>query len=319
MARIMSGGLREELTFMQALASGWKRLIETICSLPERHLVTFQHKPARLDPTVATISAHSPIYALPHTRPGYAARFAKSAQPSPQCADATLAWADLMARMSHDLRTPLNAVIGFSDVMSAEMLGPVGHPRYREYAGDIRNCGQKLLKAAEDTLAMTALLTSAAPQLVAHPIGLAALATEAWTFAADAADPRGVRFYVDCDADLEILGELRPMRQVLVNLLSEAISRTPDYGYVKLSAALDRDTVRIEIGVEDATPADDAASGSLPLSLARALLELQGAGLLEIAGGEPSWCVVTIVDAANQQDFFAKTPMPAWQPAPALC
>jgi hypothetical protein len=318
MARITSGGLRGDFSFMRALESGWKRLVEAMCTLQESHLA-FRQAPARLDPGVSAVSSHPVKYALPYTHPGYSGRFAKSAQSSRQCADATLAWAELLSRMSHDLRTPLNAVIGFSDVMSAEMLGPVGNPRYREYAGDIRSCGHKLLKAAEDTLAMTALLTSTAPQSAAHPIGLAALVAEAWNFTSEAAARRGVRFYIDCDADLEIMGELRPMRQVLVNLLSEAISRTPDYGFIKLSAVPDRDTVRIEVGVDDAIRPDDAENGSLALSLARALLELQGAGLLEISGGEPSWCVVTIVDAASQQDFFPKAQMPAWQPAPALC
>ena len=65
-----------------------------------------------------------------------------------------------MARVSHELRTPLNAVIGFSDVMDSELLGPVGHPRYREYARHIRDSGRELLKSAEDTLAITALLAN---------------------------------------------------------------------------------------------------------------------------------------------------------------
>ena len=321
MARIMSGSLREDFTFMQALASGWKRIVETMSARPERHLLAGQQTPLMLAPPEPPSPSNRPKYALPYARPGYSGRIETSGEHTQQhCADSTLAWADLMARMSHDLRTPLNAVIGFSDVMNSELLGPVGHPRYREYAGDIRNCGQKLLKAAEDTLAMTALLTSAAPRSSAQPIALSALATEAWTFTAEDAEPRGVRFYIDCDAELEILGELRPMRQVLVNLLSEAISRTPDYGYIRLAAAQDRDTVRIEIGVEAAILPEDCATGSLPLSLARALLELQGAGLLEISGGEPSWCVVTIVDAANQHDFFHRADqVPAWQTAAALC
>ena len=56
-------------------------------------------------------------------------------------------WGELMARVSHELRTPLNAVIGFSDVMQSELLGPVGHPRYREYARHIGECGRDLLKS----------------------------------------------------------------------------------------------------------------------------------------------------------------------------
>jgi two-component system, cell cycle sensor histidine kinase PleC len=60
--------------------------------------------------------------------------------------------AHLVAVLSHDLRTPLNAVIGFSDVMQRELFGPLGHDRYRDYAVHIRDSGEQLLKATEDIL-----------------------------------------------------------------------------------------------------------------------------------------------------------------------
>ncbi len=88
-------------------------------------------------------------------------------------------WGELMARVSHELRTPLNAVIGFSDVMNAELFGPVGNPRYREYARHIRDCGRELLKSAEDTLAMTCLLDQQAPSVTTIPIDLGEIVHEA--------------------------------------------------------------------------------------------------------------------------------------------
>ena len=60
--------------------------------------------------------------------------------------------AQLVAALSHDLRTPLNAVIGFSDVMQRELFGPLGHDRYRDYAVHIRDSGEQLLKAAENII-----------------------------------------------------------------------------------------------------------------------------------------------------------------------
>ena len=66
-----------------------------------------------------------------------------------------------MARVNHELRTPLNAVIGFSEVMALEMFGPLGNERYQEYVRHIRDSAGDLLKSAEDTLALTALLTNA--------------------------------------------------------------------------------------------------------------------------------------------------------------
>ena len=59
---------------------------------------------------------------------------------------------ELMAHMSHALRTPLNAVIGFSDVMAHELHGPLGKSRYQEYALHIRESGGQLLKSSEDAL-----------------------------------------------------------------------------------------------------------------------------------------------------------------------
>ena len=56
---------------------------------------------------------------------------------------------DMLASISHDLRTPLNAVIGFSDVMQRELFGPLGHDRYRDYAVHIRESGEQLLRAAQ--------------------------------------------------------------------------------------------------------------------------------------------------------------------------
>ena len=72
-------------------------------------------------------------------------------------------WADLMSRVNHELRTPLNAVIGFSEVMALEMFGPLGSERYQDYVRYIRESAGELLKSAEDTLALTALLTNSTP------------------------------------------------------------------------------------------------------------------------------------------------------------
>ena len=58
----------------------------------------------------------------------------------------------LLASIGHDLRTPLNAVIGFSEAMQRELFGPLGHDRYRDYAVHIRESGEQLLKAAEAVL-----------------------------------------------------------------------------------------------------------------------------------------------------------------------
>ncbi len=213
-------------------------------------------------------------------------------------------WGDLMARVSHDLRTPLNAVIGFSDVMNAELLGPVGNPRYREYARHIRDCGRELLKSAEDTLTFTALL--AQPHIYGQraPIELADLAHDAWAFYAEEAVGRGVRFELIARDGLEVLGERRPLRQALINLFSEALARIGDGGLIALVARADCDLVELEITVDGAPTEPGTGHGSLAVSLARALLELQGASLVELADRTSAWRAATVLPCAAQPDFF---------------
>src|SRR3546814_18034587 len=62
---------------------------------------------------------------------------------------------DFVAHVSHELRTPLNAVICFGEVLEKQLFGPLGHPKYAEYARDIRESGQHLLSLINDVLDLT--------------------------------------------------------------------------------------------------------------------------------------------------------------------
>jgi hypothetical protein len=227
-------------------------------------------------------------------------------------------WGELMARVSHELRTPLNAVIGFSDVMNAELFGPVGNPRYREYARHIRDCGRELLKSAEDTLAMTCLLDQQAPCTSTIPLDLGEILHEAWNFYGDEAESRGIRLSTDMPATLELMAERRPMRQILINLFSEALRRSADGGVIGLMAHTDGDLVQLEVFVRGGPKLDDTGTASLAICLARALLELQGAALVEIDDPGSTWRAVTVLRKAAQTDFF-NTPATFEQPVPSLC
>ncbi len=91
-------------------------------------------------------------------------------------------WAELMARVNHELRTPLNAVIGFSDMMALKLFGPVGDPRYEDYVRHIRDSANELLKSAEDTMALTALVAHPSTSDSSKTSELEELASEAWAF-----------------------------------------------------------------------------------------------------------------------------------------
>jgi signal transduction histidine kinase len=230
-------------------------------------------------------------------------------------------WGDLMARVSHELRTPLNAVIGFSDVMQSELLGPVGHPRYREYVRHIGDCGRDLLKSAEDTLAITCLLDHDPAAVVATGVDLRTMVDEAWAFHSDPSSSHGLTLEADIPEDVEVLVERRPMRQILINLLAEAVRRADARGSVGVTATVAGDLVQIEVFLRGQPGAPSVGQASLPICLSRALLELNGASLIEVDDPHSTWRAVTVLKCVAQCDFFTALPeaAPPRQPATALC
>jgi signal transduction histidine kinase len=213
------------------------------------------------------------------------------------------AWAELMARVSHDLRTPLNAVLGFTDLMKNEIMGPVGHPRYVEYLDHIQLSGRTLLKSTEDTLALTALL--AAPGSTAQPevLELQTFADEAWDYTSAEAATRNITFAAS-GLDVQILSERRPLRQILINLYSCALSRAADGSVIALSAVSDAGVVAVSLTVSDLSPDASFGAGCLSLNLARALIDLQDGLILEPECAQGSWTAVTVFAAADQTDLF---------------
>jgi hypothetical protein len=213
-------------------------------------------------------------------------------------------WAALMARVNHELRTPLNAVIGFSEMMALEMFGPLGSERYQDYVRYIRDSAGDLLKSAEDTLALTALLTSPRRAAVLDACMLDHAVADAWSFLARKAAARGVDLDVTLPEQVEVLGEPRALRQILVNMLSEAIGRAAPGAGISLVAIADGELVEIAVAVSCTPPSAVPHAGSLAICLARTLLEMQGTSLLEIENTAGGWRAVTVLDRALQPDFF---------------
>ncbi len=229
-------------------------------------------------------------------------------------------WGELMARVSHELRTPLNAVIGFSDVMQSELLGPVGHPRYREYVRHIGDCGRDLLKSAEDALAITCLLDHDPNAAVTTGVDLRMMVEDAWSFHSDPSS-HGLTLDARIADDIEVLVERRAIRQILINLFAEAVRRSDAGGSMGVVATVNGDLVQIEVFLRGQPGAPSVGQASLPVCLARALLELNGASLIEVDDPCSTWRAVTVLKCVAQQDFFAALPeaAPRRMPAPALC
>ncbi|MGE0857384.1 MAG: sensor histidine kinase, partial [Hyphomicrobiaceae bacterium] len=211
---------------------------------------------------------------------------------------------ELMARVCHELRTPLNAVVGFSDVMESQMFGPLGHPRYEEYVAHISESSRKLLKSAEDTLAMTAVLTG--PERArSDRFSLAAVVHEAVKVHAADLHRKHLTVTTDIADEIEVTARRRAIRQAVVNLLAEAIARAEDACRISIRAGHGFDKVALDIAVEKTRHVTTFAEASLPICLARTLLELDGAPLHEREDGG-IWRASTELERALQTDFFIR-------------
>jgi cell cycle sensor histidine kinase DivJ len=141
-----------------------------------------------------------------------------------------------LASMSHELRTPLNAIIGFSDMMRSEVFGPLGSPRYAEYAELIRNSGMHLVDLISDLLDMSKI-EAGKMTIDARLVDLKPLFEECVGMVSGAAEKEGVELRVEiAEGTPAIMADRRALKQSLINLLSNAIKFTLSEGRVVLSA-----------------------------------------------------------------------------------
>jgi signal transduction histidine kinase len=155
-----------------------------------------------------------------------------------------------LAHMSHELRTPLNAIIGFSELIKTEMLGPVGSPRYKEYAGDIHSSGKHLLQLINDVLDISKIEAGKA-ELRDETVDVGEIVEHCAALIHPQVAAGALKVTVDAPRDLPYLrGDARALRQVLLNLLSNAVKFTPAKGEVRVSARLN-ETGEMEVTVAD--------------------------------------------------------------------
>ncbi|HVT50502.1 MAG TPA: sensor histidine kinase [Dongiaceae bacterium] len=144
----------------------------------------------------------------------------------------------LLANVSHELRTPLNAINGFSDLMQHEIYGPLGNARYVEYAADIHRSGEMLLSLINDLLDVTRL-EAGRHELVESNCDLALLVDDALGLVKMQADKGGVALQTRIDPAMpRVKADERALRQITLNLLTNAVKFTPAGGMVKVACAL---------------------------------------------------------------------------------
>jgi two-component system cell cycle sensor histidine kinase PleC len=150
---------------------------------------------------------------------------------------ANAAKSDFLALMSHELRTPLNAIIGFSEVLGSEMLGPIGHPRYREYANDVHGAGKHLLALINDILDLSKAAAGKF-ELYYEEVAPADIVSECVRLTRGRAQDGGLRLTSELAGGLPnlVVDRLR-FKQALLNLCSNAIKFTRPGGSVHVEAA----------------------------------------------------------------------------------
>jgi PAS domain S-box-containing protein len=166
-----------------------------------------------------------------------------------QAESASRAKSDFLAGMSHELRTPLNAIIGFAETMYSQVLGPISD-RYREYAGDIAGSGRHLLGIITDILDL-AKIEAGRMELDERPMEIAPVVDVAIRLLRDRGTAAGLDLVTEIPPDLpRILADERRVRQVVINLLANAVKFTPPGGAVTVSASAAADG-GLELHVHD--------------------------------------------------------------------
>ena len=239
---------------------------------------------------------------------------------------ATIAKSRFLAAMSHELRTPLNAIIGFSEVMEREMFGPLGAPRYREYSGLIHESGSHLLELINGILDMSKI---EAGKFTLHEelFVLPDVAEGAVHFVQLMAERAGVTLAVETRPVAQLaFADKRAVKQILVNLLANAIKFTPTGGRVTLAAEVEGAGLLLRVtdtgtGIAPDTlarlgkPYEQGAGGKdgtgLGLSLVKALAALHGGEMTMTSTLGEGTCVTVrlpqaAVDASRPEETVVR-------------
>ncbi len=218
---------------------------------------------------------------------------------------ANRAKSSFLANMSHELRTPLNAIIGFTEIMKSHTFGPINNPKYDEYLGDVHFSARHLLEIINDVLDMSKI-EAGKVDLIESEVSISEVLESVMRIMVDRASVVGVELDFRVEENVpNIKADQRLLRQILINLVSNAVKFSPAGKKVTLYASMMPDG-HLRVVVEDfgcGIPADKIAhvmepfgqvndpryyagqGTGLGLPLARAMAELH-AGTLTLESVE---------------------------------
>lgn len=224
-----------------------------------------------------------------------------------------------LGAMAHELRTPLNAILGFSDIIRTQSLGPA-NPKYADYANDIHEAGQHLLSLMNQLLDISRI-EAGQFTLTEEAFDLASCVMSAFQMMQAQAIGKQVALSFEAKPDLPgMYGDPTRVRQILINLVSNAVKFTPSGGSVAITAGEESDgSLRIAVTdtgigisrqdlsrifevfgqVSNAAAARPDEGAGIGLPLAKELTERHG-GRLEL-DSEPGYgTTVTVIFPAHR-------------------
>jgi two-component system cell cycle sensor histidine kinase PleC len=220
---------------------------------------------------------------------------------------------EFLANMSHELRTPLNAIMGFSEVIKNELFGPVGVPEYKQYSDDIYESGAHLLSIINDMLDLSKV-EAGKFDLNETEIKVPELCRSVLNIVKGRADEAGIKLVKGLpEAVPYLLADPRTLKQMVLNLLSNALKFTSSGGTVDLVVSLRDDggirfdvrdtgigipeeefvTVLSPFGQVDTAHARDHQGTGLGLPLVKAFIEMHG-GSIELQSEVGEGTTVTL-------------------------
>ena len=174
------------------------------------------------------------VRALRNARPQEAQLLVRLAQAERMGIEAQRSKSEFIAHMSHELRTPLNAIIGFSEVIERGFYGEVGHAKYTEYARDIGDAGRSLHSKIGDILEFANVEAGRYP-LSPEKVDLAEIAERCVNDHMGRAFSRRIALELGMAEPMEVRTDPLAVSRILANLISNALTYTPEGGRVRLS------------------------------------------------------------------------------------
>src|SRR5438105_6570494 len=242
-----------------------------------------------------------------------------------------------LSTMSHELRTPLNAVLGFSDLLADERYGPL-NDKQRRYIDHIHTGGKHLLKLISDILDLSKI-EAVRMALAREDVAVASAFTEVISALYPLAEKKSQALLQQVEPNLQVHADAMRFKQVLTNLVGNAIKFTPEGGRIELVAHQVHNQVKIEVrdngpGIPPEqqqrifeafvrlTQTGSATEGTgLGLAITARLVELHGSTLgIESQSGEGAcfYFFLPLIAIPQDQSTQTSTPVPRSRKAPRI-